>query len=46
MRDYVVTCDLFKKICKQFFLKNRSLDFMDKTKVRNLVQRLEIRYED
>lgn len=42
MTNHVISWSLFEKMCKQYFPKNRSLDFLNKTKVGNLVQDFEL----
>lgn len=43
MIDHIISLGLFKKMCKRFFFKDKSLYFSDKTKVDinvSLVKRL------
>lgn len=34
MFDNIISCGFIKKVCKQRFSENRSLDFVDRIKVR------------
>lgn len=35
--NHLINCSLFQKVYKQLFSKNRSMDFLNKIKVRNMV---------
>lgn len=42
MVDHVIIGGLFKKICQRYFSKNRSSGFLDRKKVRSIVQKLKL----